>query len=133
MYAPSTIALSALLISFSHYKVPCGAWVNSIPMYFFINEENPFFQCMQGLDESGAPLCPTALFLDHESCIAAFERMHNLRRSPVPSSNSSGKSGNSSCQSSLCSSPTPTTSSCGTSENSPVSVSDRALCRSQQT
>ena len=82
LYAPCTVALTALLVSFSLLKIPCTEWLDSIPMYFFINAENPFFDCSLGVDEDGRPVGSAALFLDHDSCIAAFEKMHYLRSYP---------------------------------------------------
>lgn len=82
LYAPCTIALTALLVSFSLLKIPCTEWLDSIPMYFFINAENPFFECSLGFHEDGQPVSSAALFLDHDSCIAAFEKMHYLRSYP---------------------------------------------------
>jgi len=100
LYAPSTIAISALMISFSQLKVPCNDWLHAIPMYFFANDENPFFGCCGNDDNNNnnhtsatlvqqtPPVLPRgtavnarALFLDQDECINAFQRMPHLRRS----------------------------------------------------
>lgn len=61
-------------------KAPsCSEWLNCIPLYFFINEENPFFECNRGILEDGRPVSDKAKFLDQESCISAFEKIPYLR------------------------------------------------------
>jgi hypothetical protein len=88
LYASSTIAISAILVSFSLLKVPCEPWLNSLPVYFFVNEENPFFECALCAPED--EVTGNAKFLDHWSCIATFENMELMRKhrrrpsAPVP-------------------------------------------------
>ena len=74
LYAPSTIAVSALLISFSILKIPCEDWLSSIPLYLFVNEQNPFF-------ESGYGHCvgKKSKFLDQDVCIATMIKIPFLR------------------------------------------------------
>lgn len=79
LYAPSTIAVTALLVSFSLLKVPCDQLLETMPLCCFLNAQNPFFECDKGEDEQGEPLSANAKFLDHDSCIAEFERMDALR------------------------------------------------------
>lgn len=66
LYAPSTVAISALLISFSVHHLPCATWLNCIPDCCLPSAENPLFR--------GDPS-----LLDIDSCILSFERMPMLR------------------------------------------------------
>ncbi len=71
LYAPSTIAISALLISFSLHHLHCTEWLDSIPDFCLPNDNNPFFLSPA---EGGR-------YLDIDSCILSFEKIPMLRHS----------------------------------------------------
>lgn len=85
LYAPSTIAITALLLSFSLLKIPCGSLLRSLPLCCFLSPDNPFFDCsVPGQvtcpnGEVEEPSSPNSRFLDYESCIAAFQSMEVMR------------------------------------------------------
>lgn len=81
-----------MLISFSILKFPCTNWLNSIPLYFFINDKNPFFDCNllvnnttncgnadSDINSSNSSKNVKSLFLDQEKCIASLEKIPFLR------------------------------------------------------
>lgn len=93
LYAPSTIAITALLLSFSLLKIPCSKLLNALPLFCFLSPANPFFECDEGMAQDGRPLSPNARFLDHERCIAEFQKMEVMRNyqrsaSPAPGTSS---------------------------------------------
>ena len=126
LYAPSTIAITALLVSFSLLKIPCDQLLETMPLCCFVNSQNPFYECDRGMDEQEEPLSPNAQFLDHDSCIAEFERMETLRSlhrpcTPAPgglaaSSSSTADGGTTVLETAVCS-----PVSVATQLNSPVS------------
>ena len=68
LYAPSTIAISALLISFSMIHVNCVKWLDSIPDFCLPNNNSSIFPQVSA----------QAVFLDIDSCILAFEKIPSL-------------------------------------------------------
>jgi len=66
LFAPSTIALTALVVSFSLHHVDCTAWLDSIPDFCLPKDTNPLFLSQ-----------PNSLNLDQ--CLLSFEKMPMLR------------------------------------------------------
>lgn len=69
LFAPSTIAISALLISFSMLQIYCTTWLDSIPDFCLPNAINPVFQV--GTLKVN--------YLDLDKCITTFEQIPSLK------------------------------------------------------
>jgi hypothetical protein len=77
LFAPSTIAISAAVVSLSLLKVNCDKFVNSLPEFLLPNSAFPFFLEVDGKSQ----------YLDMNSCMKAMERLPYIRttfqKSPV--------------------------------------------------
>lgn len=63
MFAPSTVALSAMILVCSVYNIQCEKWLDNIPNYCFINNQaHEFFVNEQ------------EKYLDIHACIAVIEK-----------------------------------------------------------
>jgi hypothetical protein len=77
LFAPSTIAISATVVSLSLLKVNCDKLVNNLPEFLLPNSSFPFFLEADGKSQ----------YLDMNSCMKAMERLPYIRatylRSPI--------------------------------------------------
>jgi hypothetical protein len=77
LFAPSTIAISATVVSLSLLKVHCDKFVDSLPEFLLPNSSFPFFLEVDGKSQ----------YLDMNSCMKAMERLPYIRatfqKSPV--------------------------------------------------
>lgn len=80
LYAPSTIAISALLLSFLHLEINCNEWLKYVPDYCLPTASNPFF--------SSLPSQHKSKLLDVDGCLQCFQSIiiSSTRSStPLPS------------------------------------------------
>lgn len=74
-FSPSTVALSALLISFSKIGKDCTEWLDEVPNICLPNPNHPIFNT------------PTMLsYLDVDNCLAVFQRVCGSPTETVPMS-----------------------------------------------
>lgn len=69
LFAPSTIAIAALLVSFSVLNLQCTSWPQSIPAFCLPNNAASIYHASS----------PQSKFLDIDSCIIAFKQVPMLR------------------------------------------------------
>ena len=82
-YAPSTIALSALLLTFSKYKMDCGEWLRRLPDECFPPKGHDSGQGFRYLDH--AVLSPDECsFVDIDSCLSAMQEVQSPRPPSAP-------------------------------------------------
>lgn len=75
LFAPSTIAIAAVVVALSLQKVECDAFLNALPNYFFAAEQSyGFFRASAQKRD----------YLDCQACMQAMESMVSLR--PLPTS-----------------------------------------------
>lgn len=67
LFAPSTVAIAALILSFSILKMDCSEWLHSIPNFFLPLNDNPL------LDTSS----DTRLF-DIDGCLQSFQKIETF-------------------------------------------------------
>jgi hypothetical protein len=82
LFAPSTIAISAVIMSLSLLRMDCSKLVDSLPEFLLPNRAFPFF-----LEEDGK-----SMYLDVNTCMKAMERLTYIRstymtRSPTSVAN----------------------------------------------
>lgn len=78
LFAPSTIAISAIIASLSLLKIECQSFLQKLPEFFFPNEEFLLFT----KEEGKLP------YLNFHPCMAAMEKLpsfrtHNCNNSPT--------------------------------------------------
>lgn len=78
LFAPSTIAISAIIASLSLLKIGCQPFLQNLPEFFFPNEEFALFS----KDEGKLP------YLNFHPCMSAMEKLpcfrsHNCNNSPT--------------------------------------------------
>lgn len=69
LFAPSTIAISAVIMSLSLLRMDCSKLVDSLPEFLLPNRAFPFF-----LEEDGK-----SMYLDVNTCMKAMERLTYIR------------------------------------------------------
>jgi hypothetical protein len=76
LFAPSTVAIAALILSFSILKMDCSEWLRSIPNFFLPLNDNPMLNSSSD----------TRLF-DIDGCLQSFQKsqiIHSLSSTPEP-------------------------------------------------
>jgi len=76
LFAPSTVAIAALILSFSILKMDCSEWLRSIPNFFLPLNDNPMLNSSSD----------TRLF-DIDSCLQSFQKsqiIDSLTNTPEP-------------------------------------------------
>jgi hypothetical protein len=81
LFAPSTIAISALIYSFLHLKVDCSAWLDNLPDYVLPTPNNTSFR--------DYPKAEKDQLLDVDSCLQCFQNVMAKRCTGSEPSNSS--------------------------------------------
>ena len=71
LYAPSTIAISAIIVALSVMNVNCESFLDKIPDYFFPGYSNDFFVESE-VDQKSK-------FLDCDACVKALEKVPSMR------------------------------------------------------
>ena len=79
LFAPSTIAISAVVVSLSLKKMDCSKLVDSLPEFLLPDRAYPFF-----LEADGK-----SMYLDINTCVRAMERLPYIRASYMTQSPSS--------------------------------------------
>jgi hypothetical protein len=69
LFAPSTIAISAVVVSLSLMKMDCSRLLDSLPEFLLPSRAYPFFK-----EEDGKNL-----YLDLNSCVKAIEKLPYVR------------------------------------------------------
>ena len=75
-FAPSTIALSALLLTFSRFRMDCGDWLQRLPDECFPPPAPGANHAFFARDELA--------FLNVDQCLSAMQRMQHMRAVVAP-------------------------------------------------
>lgn len=70
LFAPSTIAISAVIVALSVMNINCEAFLDKVPDYFFPGYSKEFF-----LEGDGQKI----KFLDCDACVKALEKVPSMR------------------------------------------------------